>query len=476
MYVKKFFRRIIAVSMAAGAMIITPHINELQFMSTVQAAVQTYTGIGEAIIGDRDTMESAKNFAKQEAIRNAQEQAGFYLESYSHERDFELLKDEILTITSGTIQIRDVKYEVKVLDNDGGIKCTATVKAAIDPHDMEEWLSKKSMEQRLQVNSQYDDLRKIYKAQEARIKKLEQQLKASKKNSVEKQKLKEEYEKEDKILESSKKIEEGWQSWGSNDYSRAQTLFSEATKLDSTNANAYYGQGVAYENMKQYDNAINCFNKTIELNPNFAYAYNSRGKAYFSMHQNDNAIADFTRAIELNSSFDSAYNNRGYVYNELKQYVKASNDFSVALQINPNFPEARYNFAKAYSNLQEYEKAIIHFGKSIELKPNFAEAYNERGYAYFFLPNYEQAIEDFSKAIELKPNLAQAYFNRAVVYFKIDNFEAAINDASKYIDQNPTDANAYYTRALIYQKIFKGEKASADFEKAKELGFKFPED
>ena len=65
--------------------------------STTSAEIKTYTGTGEYIMSDFETPEVAKQRAKVYAERNAQEQAGVYVNSYSKMENFNLVADEIVT-------------------------------------------------------------------------------------------------------------------------------------------------------------------------------------------------------------------------------------------------------------------------------------------------------------------------------------------------------------------------------------------
>lgn len=74
---KKFLKKIIAASVVAGSLIFVPQIYNSNLVSTVQAEIKTYTGVGKCVQGDLITIEQAKNYAKLRAELNAKEQAAF---------------------------------------------------------------------------------------------------------------------------------------------------------------------------------------------------------------------------------------------------------------------------------------------------------------------------------------------------------------------------------------------------------------
>ena len=112
----------------------------LFFMSAAQAEVETYTGEGKATMSEAETQEQIIERAKIYALRNAREKAGVYLRSRSELRDFELVEDDIITMTSGVLKITDTQVE-KTLVNDA-IQVFVTVTVIIDMNDLQKEIDK----------------------------------------------------------------------------------------------------------------------------------------------------------------------------------------------------------------------------------------------------------------------------------------------------------------------------------------------
>ena len=136
------------------------------------------------------------------------------------------------------------------------------------------------------------------------------------------------------------------------DYDRAITTFSEAIRLDPTNALAFRSQGDAYVNKGDPDQAIADFNEAIRLDPKDTNVLGKRGLAYLRTSDLDRAIADFNEVIQLKPNNASAFNNRGVAYLRKKDYGQAISDFSEAIRLNPNYAVAFCNrgLAKERSN------------------------------------------------------------------------------------------------------------------------------
>jgi Flp pilus assembly protein TadD len=212
--------------------------------------------------------------------------------------------------------------------------------------------------------------------------------------------------------------------------------------------------GFDHETKGEYEEAIVDFNKAIELDPS-SINFTSRGVIYNKKGEFDKAILDFTKAIELNPRNASLYKLRGLVYWDKAKYDEAIDDYDIATKIDPKINMA--NTGPTYmqrglmlANNDEYDKAIADFSKAMEVDPtgtniNLIMAYYNRGYSYGIKGSQtgssadaDKAILDFTKAIELAPTFADAYNNRGAIYYKL-----------------------------------KGDvgRASADLQKAKELGY-----
>ena len=120
-----------------------------------------------------------------------------------------------------------------------------------------------------------------------------------------------------------------------------------------------------------------------------------------------------------------------------------------------------------------YNAAISDYSQAIELNPQNAIAYRNRGTAYANLKEYSRASNDFSKVIELEPNNYAAYIGRGASYIYLQKYNSAIKDLTRAIEINPNDSLAYYNRGICYQAINNVERAQADFNKARSLGYIF---
>ena len=103
----------------------------------------------------------------------------------------------------------------------------------------------------------------------------------------------------DKSAESQKKVREANVMLYNSRYEESRQLFKEATKLDPSNAEAWYGIGVTWMNHQRYEKAIEYFTRAIGLKQDYTDAFYNRGQAWFYMGEVYKACDDWTRAWEL---------------------------------------------------------------------------------------------------------------------------------------------------------------------------------
>ena len=291
-------KKFLAALLIAGSFFLMPAVN---------AEIKTYEGTDEYIMNEFETIDIAKQRAKQKAERNAQEQAGVYISSYSEMKNLELVTDEVISIACGILSVIDVKYNVTPLENANGFLIRAMVKAHIETDDVNKWLNR-APEERSDLVDKNLELQKAIAAQDEQIAELKSKL-ASAESRQEQEKISAQFAAEDKVFLSNQKMEDAMKTYCAGDMKSTLSLCTQAIELNSDNALAYSMRGVIFYLMKDYNGAISDLNRAIELNP---------------------------------SEYKNFYN-RGLANVKLNNYRAAANDFEAALQLNPNDDDSRYN-------------------------------------------------------------------------------------------------------------------------------------
>ena len=117
--------------------ILTPVVAILFFASVAEAKMQIYEGIGIFTITAGETQNFAKKQAKLYAERDALEQIYLFVKSQSSEKNFDLTKDEIITVAAGRMNVLKTKF-FTAKDDENRFVITATVIAEIDADEIPE--------------------------------------------------------------------------------------------------------------------------------------------------------------------------------------------------------------------------------------------------------------------------------------------------------------------------------------------------
>ena len=320
MYKGKFFRRTLLTLLTVSIII---------FASVTHAEI--YTGEGSYIMSKAETLEVARERAKADAMRNAAEKAGTYVKSYSRSRNFELEEDIIETMTANILKLignpNFLPYEQ--LDNLEGLLIRVIVNVQIDDSDINRWL-KKDEQQKSELVSQNEALRKANEEQARQIAELKRQLAN---NPNDREQITKKLEVEDKIFLSNQKIEEATRLREQGKYEDAIKLCNEAIELNPNNYLAYLRRGNFYYRQKQYERAIQDYDKAIQINPNYAEAYFGRALAYASLENVEKTFADINKAIELSPNNAIMYQTRGMLYQAIGDEEKAQADVAKAKEL-----------------------------------------------------------------------------------------------------------------------------------------------
>ena len=302
-------------------------------MPSVDAEVRTYEGSDEYIMSEFETIDIAKQRAKQKAERAAQEKAGVFIESNTEVVNMMVTKDEIRTMTSGILKVVDVQYDVKPLTNANGFIIRATVKADIDSDDVAKWLNR-GTDERSDMVAQNLELQKAIAAQDAQIAELKRQLAAKPQDA---EKISAQFAAEDKVFRANQQLVDAGKLYYNGDFNGAIAFCTQAIQLNPDNATAYSIRGAIYYRRNNFNAAIADFDKAIQLNPGDYKNFYNRGLAYVKLNDFRRAEADFGNAIQLNpNDADSCYN-RGVCRQRLGNVYGAQQDLNRAKALGYQF-------------------------------------------------------------------------------------------------------------------------------------------
>ena len=132
-----------------------------------------------------------------------------------------------------------------------------------------------------------------------------------------------------------------------------------------------------------------------------ATALNQQGLAKENLGDWEGAMGDYNQAIRLDPNYSAAYDNRGNVKRQKGDLNGAMADINQAIRLNPRNAIAYFNRARVKEKKGDLNGAIADFNQAISLKPNYSAAYRDRGEVKRKKGDINGANADFSEAIKL---------------------------------------------------------------------------
>jgi tetratricopeptide (TPR) repeat protein len=289
------------------------------------------------------------------------------------------------------------------------------------------------------------------------------------------------------------------------EYDQAIAQFTEAIKLNSGNASAYFKRGIAYKgrgssggNREDYDNAIRDYYQATFLKGNDIKLFRSREADYENNGRRHLSVSDYKRLFKLHPIFNDAHDElkkakkerRGEVLKLTLKWAALLLAFSglyisaykwsrplasnTAVFLRRNFYDGgQAGEEMAVAALIAFGLALTGFfvvGSAVFLKKALRSSLSERAvftsfggigclfsayliYSFFSMPNYYQVANDCYE----KKDYACA----------VENYTAAINWSPKYWLTGENEA--YNGRANTYLKMGDIELAVKDYDKAVQL-------
>ncbi|MEI6853426.1 MAG: tetratricopeptide repeat protein [Bacteroidota bacterium] len=135
-------------------------------------------------------------------------------------------------------------------------------------------------------------------------------------------------------------------------------------------ADNYYGLGVAFRGISQFDSAIVCLNKALHLKPDYVDAMSKLGEIYGQNLGRIDAAEDcFLQAIEVKPNDESSLENLGIVYGIKKDFNKSLSYFQQALKIKPEKYELYMNISQTYRIMGDLKSAQDYIVQAEKYKP-----------------------------------------------------------------------------------------------------------
>jgi tetratricopeptide (TPR) repeat protein len=203
--------------------------------------------------------------------------------------------------------------------------------------------------------------------------------------------------------------EQGVTAIKARDFSRAESLFSEALRVDGRNITAVYNLAGMYITNKKEGQAVALLQKyTLEF-PKDAGLHARLGDAYFGSQDPKSAIAAYEKSLQLDPKNPSVPVRLATLYTMSKKIDKAAKMYEQVLKQNPRDLQSMQNLSSIYLALNKPQQAIATAKKALQISAT-PELYVTLGNAYQDLKDPRNALISFQRAQELgykDPNLGK---------------------------------------------------------------------
>lgn len=178
-------------------------------------------------------------------------------------------------------------------------------------------------------------------------------------------------------------------------------IIEDKAQDEGMRAEALIQRGVLYELRGDREDAVSDYSEAIKLEGTNALPYFNRGNVHDQLRRFEQAIADYTEAIRLDPSDPDFYNNRGQTYDSMGEHDRAIVDYTEAIRLDKSSARPWYNRGLSYANKGDYKRAIADFDEAIKRAPDDADLYVARGAAKEELSDRDAALRDYRKALEI---------------------------------------------------------------------------
>eukprot|EP00927_Polykrikos_kofoidii_P023459 TRINITY_DN21615_c0_g1_i1.p1 TRINITY_DN21615_c0_g1~~TRINITY_DN21615_c0_g1_i1.p1 ORF type:complete len:624 (+),score=149.30 TRINITY_DN21615_c0_g1_i1:191-2062(+) len=156
------------------------------------------------------------------------------------------------------------------------------------------------------------------------------------------------------------------------------------------------------------EGAVSDWTEALRLNPSDATVWWQRGSLLAQLGHTDNAFTDFGEAIARDPTKANAYFSRGSLRSDLGDVVGAMDDFGECLRHEPDRVDAWCCRGTARLEHGDAEGAANDADKALRIDKGGAAPWGLRGAARHRLGDHLGAIEDCQRALEIEPELTWA--------------------------------------------------------------------
>ncbi|HEY0173587.1 MAG TPA: tetratricopeptide repeat protein [Pyrinomonadaceae bacterium] len=289
-------------------------------------------------------------------------------------------------------------------------------------------------------------------------------------------------------VEADKQARRGAEYLGRKDWKRAVESYQRAVRADARHAEANYGLGVAYMNLRQTTEAFAAFSNVIAAGPNprvrealvntggihfllqrFKEAADALeqaaalgdigpaghyflGKAHQQTGRDDKALESLRRAASDPQYAQDANLSVGLLLMKQNKVREALAPLEQAARLDPKNAIGQMILGNAYVSNDRPEEALAALRAA---DPNQFFTQFGLGYAHLGLYRTEEAVAAFTAALRLNPQSAEAMVGLGNAYVRLSRYREAEDAFARAASMSPTSADVMMGRSVLH--YFQGQ-------------------
>jgi protein O-GlcNAc transferase len=208
-------------------------------------------------------------------------------------------------------------------------------------------------------------------------------------------------------------------------------------------------RGLAAHRQNQLGLAQSHYSQAVKLDPSNADAWNLLGLAAHQLGLHAKAVKHLRQAIALQPDFAAAWNHLGIALKALTQFEAAHAAFDKALEIRPNYVEARHNLGVFFESQNAVPAAIAAYRQCLAVRPEAFDSASNLGLLLRKQGELAQAKALLTR-VDRALNSADSALNLALVLLDLGDSAAAVTAAERALAFAPgaLDAMAALATAL----------------------------
>jgi tetratricopeptide (TPR) repeat protein len=213
-----------------------------------------------------------------------------------------------------------------------------------------------------------------------------------------------------------------------------------------------------------YTQALNSFSGAVsislllkdKLREETPLPYYGVGLAYFALKDYERASQSFLQSVRIDSKFGMAYSRLGDTYKALGRDKDALSYYLSAYKYGYKTSDSSLKLANSLKKYESYEEAIKIYQDLVEKEKPLPEIYISIGDCFVQLKQNGRAIDNYKKAVEVDPKSAVGYASLGELYLEIKDFQLAIESWQKSLDIDKE--GKLIDRKKVTEKINKAKK------------------